>query len=221
MTRTSEKPSGEGVPGLTLSSRPLLCVGMLLASPGSSLHLHHGLGSAPACPLGKGVNCLCPPFPLTPVLRGAIPPGFFEPGPGCFFCADAKLLLLLLLQDALIHPHGGLTPRLAFFSWLLIVLVVLVWAGALRGMLRWPPIPGPEWGVGYAGTPGSLPGCEGGWMGFRAAKQGGCPGSPILGRSECPLWAHLQGRGVQWKETGMQVLGMLTCPSPMFHWGLL
>lgn len=115
-TRTSEKPSGEGVPGLTLSSRPLLSVGMLLASPGSSLHLHHGLGSAPACPLGKGVNCLCPPLPTNPSPAWSHPAWVFRARPWMLFCADAKLLLLLLLQDALIHPHGGLTPRLDFFS---------------------------------------------------------------------------------------------------------
>ena len=92
-----------------------------------------------------------PPFPLTPALCGAILPVFSSQALDAF-CADAKLLL----QDPLIHPHGGLTPRLGFFSWLLIMLAVLVWAGPLHGVLRWPPIATTGWGVGYAGTPGSL-----------------------------------------------------------------
>lgn len=73
---------------------------------------------------------LVPPSPPPPALRGATLPVFLSQALDAF-CADAKLLL----QDPLIHPHGGLTPRLGFFSWLLSVLAGLVWAGPLHGVL--------------------------------------------------------------------------------------
>lgn len=140
-----ETPGGEGLLGLTLSTAPLPRVGML---PGSSPCLPWGLGSAPACASGKGMKRPCSPSPMAPAPRGTILP-LFSSQVLDVLCADAKLLP----QDPLIHPRGGLTPRLGFFSWVLIALVVLMGAGPPRGVPWWSLIPAVGWGAGYSWNP--------------------------------------------------------------------
>lgn len=78
------------------------------------------------------------------------------------FCGDAKLLL----ENPLIHPRGGLTPRLGFFSLLLITLAVLEPS---------PPDPLPWEGVwGLPEQPCVLSQHKGGWG--QKSKEG-CPGT--------------------------------------------
>lgn len=144
---------------------------------------------------------LVPPLPTDPSPAWSHPAWVFRARPWMLFCADAKSLLL---QDPLIHPHGGLTPRLAFFSWLLIVLAVLVWAGALRGMLRWPPIPGPGWGVGCAGTPGSLPECE--W-GLEQQSKGDAQDPLFWGDLNVPLGHIFRVEGCSGRRLGCRFWG--------------
>jgi len=169
--------SARWVPGLGLDQAQPLCPDEVRHGPARSWWRRHararalcrdaaGLTSVPTglppafAPWFRVCPCLCiaegsslpvSPFPLTPALRGAILPMFLSQALDVFR-ADAKLLP----QDPLIHPHGGLTPRLAFFSQLLITLAVLAWAGALRAVLRWPPISTAGRGAGCTRTPGSL-----------------------------------------------------------------
>lgn len=98
----------------------------------ASTCIHPQLSRAlPCLRTGEGSQQAAPPFPLSPALCGAILL-VFSSRALADFCGDAKLLL----QNPLIHPHGGLTPRLGFFSLLLITLLGL---GPLVG--AGPPCP--------------------------------------------------------------------------------
>lgn len=82
----------------------------------ASTCIHPRLSRAlPSLRTGEGSQQAAPPFLLSPALCGAILL-VFSSRALADFCGDAKLLL----QNPLIHPHGGLTPRLGFFSLLLI-----------------------------------------------------------------------------------------------------
>lgn len=127
------------------------------------------------------------------------------------------MFFVLLLPDPLIHPQGGLTPSLGFSSWLVMVLVVPVWDGFPHGGAA--VVPDSRYGMGH-GTPRdswfSFLVVRSGWMGFRAAEQGGCSGFPALGGSERTFGCICRSGGAVEGDWGM-----LTCPSPMLRCGWL